>query len=107
MNNNILEINDNNYRTILDSNENVLVDFHATWCGPCKMISPILELIASEKSINTIIAKADVDKSPEFSSLMKIRAVPSIFFFKNGHPLSRLSDQPTQKNIIQFIKNNE
>lgn len=107
MNNNIIEINDSNYKTILSSNKNVLVDFYATWCGPCKMINPILDLVAGDKTLKTIICKANVDNSPEFSSLMKIRAVPSIFFFKEGKSLGRFSEQPTQKNIIQFIKNNE
>lgn len=107
MNNNIIEINDSNYKAILASNKNVLVDFYATWCGPCKMINPILELVAQDKTLKTIIGKVNVDKSPEFSTFMKIRAVPSIFFFKDGKSLGRFSEQPTQKNIIQFIKNNE
>jgi thioredoxin 1 len=107
MNNNIIEINDGNYKSILTINKNVLVDFYATWCGPCKMINPILELVAADKTLKTIIAKVNVDSSPEFSTLMKIRAVPSIFFFKNGKSLGRFSEQPTQKNIINFIKNNE
>jgi thioredoxin 1 len=107
MNTNLVEINDGNYRTILSTNKNVLVDFYAPWCGPCKMITPVLELVANDKTLQTIIAKANVDDSPEFSSLMKIRAVPSIFFFKNGNPIVRFSEQPTQKNIINFIKNNE
>lgn len=107
MNNNIIEINDSNYKAILASNKNVLVDFYATWCGPCKMINPILELVAQDKTLKTIIGKVNVDNSPEFSTLMKIRAVPSIFFFKEGKPLGRFAEQPTQRNIIQFIKNNE
>lgn len=107
MNNNIIEINDSNYKSILASNKNVLVDFYATWCGPCKMINPILELVAADKTLKTIIGKVNVDNSPEFSDLMRIRAVPSIFFFKEGKPLGRFAEQPTQKNIIQFIKNNE
>jgi thioredoxin 1 len=106
-NTNIIKINDDNYQAILSKNKNVLVDFYATWCGPCKMINPVLELVASDKTLKTVIAKVNVDESPEFSSLMKIRAVPSIFFFKNGKSLGRFSDQPTHKNIIQFIKNNE
>ena len=106
-NNNIVEINDSNYKAILSSNKNVLVDFYATWCGPCKMINPILDLVAGDKTLKTIIGKVNVDNSPEFSTLMKIRAVPSIFFFKEGKSLGRFSEQPTQKNIIQFIKNNE
>jgi thioredoxin 1 len=107
MNNNIIEINDSNYKAILASNKNVLVDFYATWCGPCKMINPILELVAQDKTLKTIIGKVNVDNSPEFSTLMKIRAVPSIFFFKEGKSLGRFAEQPTQRNIIQFIKNNE
>jgi len=106
-NNNIVEINDSNYKAILSGNKNVLVDFYATWCGPCKMINPVLELVAGDKTLKTIIGKVDIDKSPEFSAVMKIRAVPSIFFFKEGKSLGRFSEQPSQKNIIQFIKSNE
>jgi thioredoxin 1 len=106
-NSNILEINDTNYKKALSSNPNLLIDFYATWCGPCKMINPILELISTDKIIETIIAKVDVEESPEFSSLMKIRAVPSIFFFKNGKPIGKFSEQFTHKNLINFIKSNE
>ena len=107
MNNNISELNDSNYKVFLSENSSVLVDFYATWCGPCKMINPMLESIAAEQSSKTIIAKVDVEKSPEFSYLMRVKSVPSLFLFKNGEPVEKFSEQLSQKNIIQFIKDNE
>jgi len=104
---NTIEVNDSNFSQVTSENENLLIDFYATWCGPCKMISPILDELSLNKEIKTTIAKVNVDHSPDLSALMKIRQVPSIFFFKNGKPTSKLDQTPTLKNLIDFIKKNE
>jgi thioredoxin 1 len=104
--NKIIEINDSNYESVIKNNPNLLIDFYAPWCGPCKMISPILEEISSDDSIKTIIAKVNVDDSPIFSSKMKIRTLPSVYYFKNSNPIEKLQIL-TKGNILNFIKQHE
>jgi len=102
-----LEINDSNFESSINQYDNLLIDFHAKWCGPCKMISPILDQISSEEHGKTKIAKVDIDEAPFFTQLMRVRNVPSIFYFKNGKAVSKFSTHPSKNNIINFIKNNE
>ena len=68
----------------------VLVDFWAEWCGPCKMIAPILEEIADEKEGIIKIAKVDVDSSPELAQKFEIMSIPTLIVFNNGEPAKRL-----------------
>jgi thioredoxin 1 len=103
----IIEINDNNFDSSIKEYSNLLVDFHATWCGPCKMISPILDEISNDQSLKTKIAKVNIDEAPLFTQKMKVRSVPSIFYFKNGQPIDKFLVAPSKNNIINFIKNNE
>ena len=103
---NIVEINDSNYESVIKDNTRLLIDFYATWCGPCKMILPIFEEIAKDESIKTIIGKVNIDDAPEFTAFMGIRAVPSVFYFKDGKSVEKLSSL-TKSNILDFIKKHE
>ena len=107
MNKKILELSDKNREEVFSSNKKALVVFSASWCGPCKMLAPLLEEISKNENLETVIVKVDVDASPNISSSMKIRAIPSIFYFKNGKPIEKFSEYPSRKSIIEFIKNNE
>ena len=68
----------------------VLVDFWAEWCGPCKMIAPLLEELAVEQQGKALIAKVNIDESPELADRFGITAIPTFVVFKNGHPVKRL-----------------
>jgi thioredoxin 1 len=79
------EVNDNNFEEIvIGSDKPVLVDFWAEWCGPCRMIAPILEEISAEYSGKTLVVKCDVDNSPQVAIKYSIRNIPTVLFFKNG-----------------------
>ena len=71
-------------QVISDSNVPILVDFWATWCGPCRIIAPILEEIAEEQAEAVRIVKVDVDNNPELSNRFAIRNIPALLFFKGG-----------------------
>ena len=79
----VLEINDANFDTIVNANDTVLVDFYAVWCGPCKMMSPIIDGIADEHPEITV-GKADVDEAEELAARFGIMSIPTIMVFKGG-----------------------
>lgn len=90
------------YQELLDNNHYVIVDFFATWCGPCRMISPILEEIEDENQ-NIIVAKIDVDKVTELASKYAIASIPTIFFVKNGEVVHEQIGFISKSRIEQII----
>ncbi|MDV7138430.1 thioredoxin [Maribacter sp. TH_r10] len=89
---------------IINSDTPVLVDFFADWCGPCKMLSPILKDVKSELGDSIKIVKIDVDKNPSIASKYQVRGVPTMLLFKNGKQLWRQSGVLQKKDIIQIIQ---
>ena len=80
-----LEVNDGNFdEVVIKSDKPVIVDFWAEWCGPCRMIAPIIEEISNEYSGKALVVKCDVDNSPAVALKYNIRNIPTILFFKNG-----------------------
>ncbi|MDR0872075.1 MAG: thioredoxin [Prevotellaceae bacterium] len=80
-----LTITDSNFEEIvLQSDKLAVVDFWAEWCGPCRMITPIIEELAEEYAGKAVIGKVDVDNNPEVCDKYGIRNIPTILFFKNG-----------------------
>lgn len=82
---NTLAITDKNFEEVVkNSDKPVLIDFWAEWCGPCKMLSPIVEELAGEYEGKAIIASVDVDSNPNVSAKFGIRSIPTLLFFKDG-----------------------
>lgn len=79
-----IEITDKNFDEIIKSDKPILVDFWAEWCGPCKMIGPIVEEMAGEYDGKAVIGKVDVDSNPEVSAKFGIRSIPTLLYFKDG-----------------------
>ena len=98
-----LEITDKNFNDIISKNKTVLVDFWAEWCGPCRIIGPVIEELANEYEGKAIIGKLDVDSNQESSVKYEVRSIPTIITFKDGEIIDRqvgAVPKETLKNIV-------
>ncbi len=93
------------FQELLDgSSKPVLVDFYATWCGPCQMMSPILEQVSAHLRDRVQIVKIDTDKYPRLASHYKIEALPTLVLFKNGQPAERIEGVVQAPQLIQYLQ---
>lgn len=84
-----IEITDANFEEIINSDKPVLVDFWAEWCGPCKMIGPVVEELAGDYDGKAVIGKVNVDENPNVSAKFGIRSIPTLLVFKGGEVVDK------------------
>ena len=99
-----LEINDSNFKSeVIDSEMPVLVDFWAPWCGPCRMVAPVLEEIAKEYDEKVKVVKLNVDESPNTATEFGVRSIPTLILFKDGKVFDQTIGVQPKENLKQII----
>ncbi len=105
--NNIVHVSDESFeRDVLKAERPVLIDYWAEWCGPCKMIAPILEELADEYREKITIAKLNIDDNPETPPKYGIRGIPTLMLFKNGNVEATKVGAVSKSQLASFIDSN-
>lgn len=99
-----VHVNEENFQgEVLESTQPVMVDFTATWCGPCKLLDPVVKQLAQEWANKVKVVKLDVDNNPNLAMRYQVMGVPTLILFVNGEPRQRLTGyQPKERILTKF-----
>ena len=100
----VLQLTDASFQQIVASSSLLLVDFWAPWCGPCKMIGPVIEGIAEELAGKVTVAKVNVDDCPAIAAEHRISAIPTIMIFRNGELVDRTTGLASKAALLEKLK---
>tara|TARA_B100000941_G_C28192418_1_gene392596 strand:+ start:21 stop:347 length:327 start_codon:yes stop_codon:yes gene_type:complete len=107
MSNTIIKLTDSDFENqVIKSEKPILVDYWAEWCGPCKMIAPILEEVSAEMSDKIIIGKLNVDENSQTPPKYGIRGIPTLMIFKDGNAVGTHVGALSKSDLVQFIESN-
>ena len=101
---NTIELNKENFTETVGSNKPVLVDYWAEWCGPCKMVAPILEEVASDMSDKLTVGKVDVDENQELAAQLNIMSIPTLVLFKDGEEVDQAIGALSKSQLLSFLE---
>ena len=107
MSEDIVHTNDQSFESdVLQSEKAVLLDFWAEWCGPCKMIAPLLDEAATEYADRLTVAKINIDENPNTPNKFGIRSIPTLMLFKDGSVHAQKLGAMSKKDLTEFLENN-
>ncbi len=99
----VLHINKNNFDLVINSEKPVLLDFYAEWCGPCRMVSPLIEQIAEEYP-QYLVAKVNVDEEPELASQFGVSSIPLLAAVKDGKIINKAAGARPKQQILKLLE---
>lgn len=99
----VISVNKDNFETVKSSEKTVLLDFYADWCGPCRMVSPIVDEIAEERD-DLLVGKVNVDNEPELAEQFGVFSIPTLVVMKNGEIVNQSTGARPKNQILDLIK---
>lgn len=99
----IIELNKDNFNTVINTDKTVLIDFFATWCGPCRMVSPIVDEIADEHP-EFVVCKVDVDNNPELAAEFGVMSIPTLVVIKDGKVINQSAGARPKAQILAMLE---
>jgi len=101
----VIKLNKDNFnKEVIEADKLVLVDFYADWCGPCKMMSPIIDKIAEENSENVKVCKLNVDESQDLAMEYNVMSIPTLIMFKDGNIVDTMIGLQAKEEIVEKMK---
>lgn len=101
----VIELTKQNFQSeVAESKEKVLIDFWASWCGPCRMVSPIVDEIAEESPAGVKVCKVNVDEQPELAQQFQVMSIPTLLFMKDGKPVASSVGARPKQFIVKMIE---
>lgn len=99
----VISVNKDNFETVKSSEKTVLLDFYADWCGPCRMVSPIVDEIAEERD-DLLVGKVNVDNEPELAEQFGVFSIPTLVVMKNGEIVNQSTGARPKNQILDMLK---
>ncbi len=99
----VISVNKDNFETVKNSEKTVLLDFYADWCGPCRMVSPIVDEIAEERD-DLLVGKVNVDNEPELAEQFGVFSIPTLVVMKNGEIVNQSTGARPKNQILDLLK---
>ena len=99
----VIELNKDNFSDVLNTDKKILIDFFATWCGPCRMVSPIVDEIADEHP-EFVVAKVDVDKNPELAGEFSVMSIPTLVVIKDKKVINQSAGARPKAQILAMLE---
>ncbi len=99
----VLNVNSGNFEEIKNSNKRVLIDFYANWCGPCRMVLPILDELASERG-DFLIGKINIDEEAELAKAHGVFSIPTLMVFEDGRMINRVSGARSKAQLVEMLE---
>ncbi len=103
----VLTIDNENFeQEVINSDKPVLIDFWASWCGPCRMVAPIIDQLAQQYDGKVKVGKVNVDEQRDIAAKYKVMSIPTIYIFKDGKPVDKVVGARPKSDLETFINNN-
>ena len=105
-NENVIKLTEDNFNEYINKDLPLLVDFWAEWCGPCRMLGPVIDEIADDYKGKIYVGKVNVDEEPDLAASFKIMTIPTVYLIKNGEIVARLNGAVPYEQVEEFIESN-